>query len=199
MPGGAAGVPRCFSSDQCDGAAPPRAAQPSRPIPLKRYPDMVVSSWQGRHSPAPSPRRLPTSCCQNFASPSPPSAPWGSRNETRGRDQIPGPWGRDRSPRDLLPAWARPRGSWKGGGDGAETPRAGAGAGDRTDALVAQRVPACGRRCEAGTPPELPLPVRCSAPGANRGCRVSASSCSAGPGCPCLDGAGNGRDGRTSP
>lgn len=121
--------PRCFSSGQCDGAAPPRPAQPSRPMPLKSYLDMVVSSWQGRHPPAPSPpRRLLTSCCQNFASPSSLSSPWGSRNETRGhpspgRDQIPGPWGRDRSPRDLLPWWELEGsggrgGNTRGGGQG---------------------------------------------------------------------------------
>lgn len=45
--------------------------------------------------------------------------------------------------------------------------------------LVAQRVPACGRCSEAGTPPEPPLLVR-SPPGANGGHRVSASSGSAG-------------------
>lgn len=159
--------------------------------PIKELPGHGgVSSWQGWHPPAPSPpRRLPTSCCQNFASPSSPSSPSGSRNETRGhpspgREQIPGPRGRDRSP-----AWARPRGSWKGGGDGAETPGEGDGDRDKTSALVAQRVPACGRCSEAGTPPELPLPVRCSDPGANGGRRVPASSSSAGPA-----GTGNGRD-----
>lgn len=143
---------------------------------------MVVSSWQGRHPPAPSPpRRLLTSCCQNFASPSSLSSPWGSRNETRGhpspgREQIPGPWGRDRSPRDLLPSWELEGSGGRGGNAG------GGGQGrDRTGVLVAQRVPACGRCSEAGTPPEPPLPVRCSGPGASGGRRFPASSGSAGP------------------
>lgn len=79
------------------------------------------------------------------------------------------------------PGTSSPRGSWKGAGDGAETPGEGDRDGDRTGVLVAQRVPACGRCSEAGTPPEPPLPVRCSGPGASGGRRFPASSGSAGP------------------
>lgn len=187
-PGGAAGVPRCFSLDQCDGAAPPRPAQPLRPIPLKRYPDMVVSSWQ----PPPCPAACPHPAANISLLHPPPQPPGGAETKPAAGTR----------PRDLgddtaAPGTSFPRGlGLVGAGRSAGTGRKRRGTGT---GRVAQRVPACGRHCEARTPPELPLPVRCSAPGANGGRRVSASSGSAGPGCPCLAGAGNGREGRTNP
>lgn len=164
----------------------PGAAQPSRPIPIKMFPGrrgLFLAPASPIPSPPPAHILLPKFCFFIL-----PLNPLGEekrnpRSPLAGRGPNPGFWGRDRSPRGLLP-----RGSGKGGGDGAETPGDGDrdSDSDRMGALVAQRVPACGRCREAGTPPEPPLPVRCSAPGASGGRGVSASSGSAGPGCPCL-------------
>lgn len=96
-------------------------AQPSRLIPLKRYLDMVVSSWWVWRLPAPPAtfplHRLPTSPCQNFTSPSSsspsstPRPPGGEQKRNLWPRQGARSWGEfgDHSPQDPLPTWARPR------------------------------------------------------------------------------------------
>lgn len=149
-------------------------------MPLKSYLDMVVSSWQGRLPPRPDACSHPAAKISLLHPPS--QAPGGAETKPAATPRQAGTRSRDLGDGTAAPGTSSPRGSWKGRGDGAETPGEGDGDGDRTGALVAQRVPACGRCSEAGTPPEPPLPVRCSGPGTNGGRRVSASSGSAGPG-----------------
>lgn len=64
---------------------------------------MVVSSWQGPASPLPAPPPAHI-LLPKFRFSILPLKPLGEqkRNPRPGRDQSPGPWGWDRSPRDLL-------------------------------------------------------------------------------------------------
>lgn len=148
--------------------------RPSRPTSLKSYPDVVVSSWQGWHPPAPSPpRRLAHILPPKFRFSILPLMPPGEQK---------------RNPRPPLagqgpdPGTSSPLGSWKGGGDGAEAPGDGDGDGDRMGALVflpvvaaARRGRLRSRRCRSGLGPG--------------GERWPAALAPAG------TGAGNGRDG----
>lgn len=165
IPVGAAGragapVPRCFSLDQCDRAAPPRPVQPSSPThPIKELPGHGGLFLAGTRQPPPGPAACPHPAAKISLLHPPPQAPGGAETKPAAR-QGPEPGTLGMGPQPPGPP-ARPRGSWKGGGDGAETGGTGTGTGRVRSwhnvflpaVAAARRGRLQGRRCLSGARP----------------------------------------------
>lgn len=177
IPVGAAGragapVPRCFSLDQCDRAAPSRPVQPSSPThPIKELPGHGGLFLAGTRQPPPGPAACPHPAAKISLLHPPPQAPGGAETKPAAR-QGPEPGTLGMGPQPPGPP-ARPRGSWKGGGTG----RKRGGRGQGQDGCARGTTCSCLRSLQrGGDASRAAAACQVLGPGGNGGRRGSTSS-----------------------